>query len=138
FTSKFGVAAPAFALLMISLYMTVVVNVLGYTLTAGGRPQSSLVVTLVRTGVSAIGDLLLIPSIGVVGSAWAAVAGSFASNPPGAVLVRSSHLRVDVAAYVKQTAILILCVALDMLVQADGLIVRLLIKVAIVALFMVL
>jgi glycosyltransferase involved in cell wall biosynthesis/O-antigen/teichoic acid export membrane protein len=138
FTSKFGVAAPAFALLMISLYMTVVVNVLGYTLTAGGRPQSSLVVTLVRTAVSAAGDLLLIPSAGVVGSAWAAVAGSFASNPPGALLVRSSHLRVDVAAYVKQTAILALCVALGLWIQTDALIVTLSIKVAIVALFMVL
>jgi O-antigen/teichoic acid export membrane protein/glycosyltransferase involved in cell wall biosynthesis len=117
YTSKYASAAPVFALLMIALDMTVLVSVIGYTLTAVGRPQSSLAVTLVRTVVSGVGDLVLIPSFGVLGSAWAAVAASYASKPAGVWFVRSSHFRVDITPYLKQTIILAVCAALGWWVQ---------------------
>ena len=81
------------------------------------------------------GDLLLIPSLGVVGSAYAAVVGSYASNPVGTWLVRRNQLALAVAPYVKQTLILVLCAALGWWVQPAGLAPGVAYKVAILALF---
>jgi O-antigen/teichoic acid export membrane protein len=120
FSSKYASSAPAFALLMIALHMTVLVNVLGYTLTAAGRPGRSLRVDVVRTAVIVGGDLVLIPILGVVGAAYATVAASYASNPVAAWFVRQTEFTVAVAPYVKQTLILLLCAVLAWWIHPAG------------------
>ncbi|HEX5417056.1 MAG TPA: flippase [Chloroflexota bacterium] len=137
YSAKYESAAPAFAVLMVSLQMTIQVSVLGYTLTAAGHPGKSLAVTLVRTVASALGDLLLIPPLGFLGSAWAAVGGSYASLPSGVWLLRSSATRAEVAPCLKQTALLIVFAAVGWWIQPEGIVESGVLKVAIVAAFVV-
>jgi O-antigen/teichoic acid export membrane protein len=131
FSAKYADSAPVFALLMLALHMTVVLNVMGYTLTAAGRPGGSLGVDVVRTAVSAGGDLVLVPVLGVLGSAYATVMASYASTPVAAWLLRRSELAAAVAPYAKQTLILLLCAVLAWRVEAAHPVY----KVAIIALF---
>jgi O-antigen/teichoic acid export membrane protein len=112
FSAKYADSAPTFALLMIALHMTVLVNVLGYTLTAAGRPGRSLRVDIVRTVIIVGGDLVMIPILGTLGAAYATVLASYASNPVAAWFVRQTEFSVAVAPYAKQTLILLVCAAL--------------------------
>jgi Na+-driven multidrug efflux pump len=116
---------------MLALHMTLVVNVMGYTLTAAGRPGRSLAVDVVQTVVSAGGDLLLIRPLGALGSAVAAMAATYVSNPAAAWLVRRSEIPFALAPYAKQTLIVLLCAALSWWAQPAGIVY----KAAILALF---
>jgi O-antigen/teichoic acid export membrane protein len=141
FSSKYTSSVPVFALLMIALHMTVMVSVFGNTLLAAGRSGRSLTVDTVWLAVSAAGSLLLVPGFGAVGAAIAAVLGSYACIPVAAWMVRRSKLRIAPAVYVKQTVILLVCVALGWWVQtlgvATGSITGLACKTAIIAFFVV-
>jgi O-antigen/teichoic acid export membrane protein len=109
FSEKYLASAPALALLMLALHMTVVVNVLGYTLTADGRPGWSLAVDVVRAGASAIGDLLLIPGLGVTGAAAAAAVAAYAGKPLAVWAVRRGGVPAAVAPCLRQTGALLAC-----------------------------
>jgi O-antigen/teichoic acid export membrane protein len=134
FGATYSADAPIFALLMLALHMSLLVNVLGYTLTAAGRSGRSLGVDLVRAVVSAGADVALIPGFGALGSAYATLLSSYASGPVAAWLVRRSALTAAVAPHVKQSLILLLCAGLVWWAYPSGLAH----KLAILVLFFVL
>ncbi len=138
FSSRYASSAPAFALLMLALHASMLLNIMGYTLTAAGRPGRSLVVDMVRTVVGIVGNLVLIPIVGFVGAACAVLTGSYVSGPVAAWLVRRSQLTLAVAPHVKQSLILLLCAMLGWWVPPDGPAAALAYRVAIVILFIVL
>jgi len=138
FSAKYAGSAPVFAVLMIGLHMAVLVNVLGYTLIAAGRPGRALGMDLVQAVVSAAGDLVMIPGLGAVGAALAGTVGNYASAPLGVWLIRRSELFMVVAPHVKQTVILVLCAALGWWVHPPGLAMGLVCKAAVISLFAVL
>jgi len=134
FSEKYAVSSMAFAVLMIVLHMTVLVTLMGYTLTAAGFPGRSLGQNLVRTTLTILADLILIPILGFIGPALASFISYYVANPLGVWLLRRSGIQVAVAHYVKQTALLWLCAALFLWLQPAVFTY----KVAIVGLFLAL
>jgi O-antigen/teichoic acid export membrane protein len=89
-------------LLLLAWHAATVLNVLGYTLTAVGRPGRSLLVDVVRAAVSCLGALPLVPALGAVGSGLAAAIAGGASLPVAtAALRREPH---GVARYLEDPA----------------------------------
>jgi O-antigen/teichoic acid export membrane protein len=128
FSDRYTASAPAFAILLVSLHMVLVVNLLGYTLTAAGRPQRSLVVDVVRTGVLVGGSIALIPLFGFMGAAYARLVSSYIGSPVVLRLVRRDYPGIDVPPCVRQTLILIVCAAIGW--WADALAAKLAVGVA--------
>jgi O-antigen/teichoic acid export membrane protein/glycosyltransferase involved in cell wall biosynthesis len=133
FSAKYAPAAPAFALLMVALQMTMIVNLLGYTLTATGRPARALWLDLGQAAALLLGDVLLIPFFGTVGAAAAALVGSYASGPIGVLMVRRSDLALDARPYARQSGIVLSCLALTVLIHPVGLLSALAFKGAVLA-----
>jgi hypothetical protein len=105
---------------MIALHMTVLVNVVGYTLTAAGTPGRALWLDLWQAVALAAGDLAFIPILGAAGAAVAALFGSYASGPAGVLLARRSRFNAETACHVKQTLLLLICAALAWWVHPSG------------------
>lgn len=112
FSEKYAASSVVFALLMIALHMTVLVNLMGYTLTSAGFPGRSLGANVVRTTLAFLADLVLIPVLGFIGPAYASLIAYYTANPLSVWLLRRSSIGVTVVPYVKQTALLWLCAAL--------------------------
>lgn len=134
FSEKYAASSLAFALLMIALHITLMANLMGYTLTSAGYPGRSLGENLTRTTLNILGDLLLIPAFGFMGPAYAALVSRYSANPVAVLLLRRSGIAVTVAPYAKQTLLLLLCAVLFWWIQPA----EFTYKVAIVVLFVVL
>lgn len=112
FSSEYAETASAFSLLMVSFHMTFMVHLLGYTLTSAGYPEKSLVENSVRTAISTALGLLLIPTFRYFGAAIGQLVSNYAANPVAVYLLRQVDIRVQIAPYAKQTALLIaFCIA---------------------------
>jgi O-antigen/teichoic acid export membrane protein len=112
FSSRYAASAPAFAVLMVTLHMVLVVNLFGYTLTSAGHPQRSLTVDIVRTGVLVCGSLALIPPFGFMGAAYARLVSSYVGSPVVVRLLRRDGPRVSVEPCLMQTGLLLVCAIL--------------------------
>lgn len=134
FSDKYATSSVVFALLMVALHMTLLVNLMGYTLTSAGFPGRSLVATVTRTTLTVLADLLLIPLLSFVGPAYAILISCYVTNPLVVWLLRRSGIRVTVTPYVKQTVLLWLCAALFWWTQPAGFTY----KIGIIVLFLVL
>jgi glycosyltransferase involved in cell wall biosynthesis len=116
---------------MLALHMVLVVNLMGYTLTAAGHPRRSLAVDAVRTGLLVLGSLALIPPLAFMGAAYARLVSSYAGGPVVARLLRGEVLEFLGTVYMRHAGLLLACAALSL--WTDVLAVRL----AIVAIFVV-
>lgn len=134
FSAKYAASSPVFALLMIAVHMTVLVTLMGYTLTAAGYPGRSLGANTAREILRVPAYLMLIPAFGLVGPTYARLGAYYMANPLSVWLLRRSDIRVTTAPYVKQTALLWLCALVFWRTDPQGYLAR----VAIVAVFLVL
>jgi O-antigen/teichoic acid export membrane protein len=110
FSDKYEPSSSVFGLLMIELHMSVLLALMGYTLTAAGHPGRSLSQNVVRTALTLVANIFLIPSLGVIGSAYASLIGDYVTNPVCIQLLRRTDIQVAVAPFVKQTILLWLSV----------------------------
>jgi O-antigen/teichoic acid export membrane protein len=138
FSAKYARAAPAFGLLMVAFYIATLVNVLGYTLTANGRPARALWLDTGQAVALLLLDLAMIPFFGAAGAAAAAVIGTYISAPIGVWMVRRIGLALDIRPYVRQAAILAVCFALVWTIRPDDLRIALLFRAGVLELFCVL
>lgn len=109
FSSRYAASAPAFGVLMLALHLVLVVNLMGYTLTAAGHPRRSLTVDIVRTSLLMAGSLALIPIFSFMGAANARLVSGF---PASAVVVRAlrgKQLDLPLAVLIKHTAVVLAC-----------------------------
>jgi O-antigen/teichoic acid export membrane protein len=111
FSEKYADSASAFGVLMLALHMGLLVNIMGYTLTAIGHPQRSLAENTVRTVLSVLGNLLLIPPFGFLGSAIVKFIAYHTSNPFSLWLLKRSEISVKITPYVTQSILLLLSAA---------------------------
>lgn len=121
FSERYEAAGFALGLLMVAFHIGVVTSLLGYSLTAAGFPGRSLGVSAARTGAHVALDLLLVPLVGFVGPAYAAIVSAYLANPLAVVALRHSGLAPAVGGFVKQTAILLTCAGLFWLLQPGAL-----------------
>lgn len=131
FSDTYAESARAFALLMIALHMTFMVNLMGYTLTSAGHPERSLGENITRASINIIGNLLFIPLFGFTGAVYATLAACYTANPVAAWLLRRSGIPVQAGSYVKQTLLLLICAGIYWQWQPEAI----LFKLAIIALF---
>jgi len=134
FSDRYASSSPVFALLMIALHMTILLTLMGYTLTAAGFPGRSFGGNAMRETLLVLADLVLIPALGLIGPAYAKLIAYYVANPLSVWLLRRSDIRVTVAPYVKQTALLWLGAASFWLIRPTALAPR----VAIILLFVAL
>jgi O-antigen/teichoic acid export membrane protein len=134
FSNKYAPSIPVFGLLMIELHISVLLSLMGYTLTAAGHPGRSLSQSSVSTVLTIVTNLLLIPPLGFIGSAYASLVADYITNPICVRLLRRTGIQTAVGPFVKQTLLLWLCVVLFWWVQPTAFVY----KVALVVLFLVL
>jgi O-antigen/teichoic acid export membrane protein len=111
FSEKYADSASAFGVLVLALHMGMLVNIMGYTLTALGYPQRSLAENTMRTVLSILGNLLMIPPFGFVGSAIVKFIAYHTSNPFSLWLLKRSEISVKTTPYITQTIFLLLSAA---------------------------
>jgi O-antigen/teichoic acid export membrane protein len=110
FSDKYLPSTMIFSLLMIGLQTTMLGTLLGYTLTAASHPEHSLGQNLIRTALSIVGKFLLIPTLGLVGPAYADLAAYYVANSVCVWLLRRSGILVRAGGLVQQMGLLWLCV----------------------------
>lgn len=92
FSDRYLASAPAFTVLMMTLGVSFVGNILGTTLVAQGETEKPAIINTVHSAVSIAGSLLFIPMFGIVGAAFAGLAGNLVSNPLNLFFVRRGKL----------------------------------------------
>ena len=112
FSEKYVDSAPAFGLLMLALQMGLLVNIMGYTLTAMGYPRRSLAENSSRTALLLLGNIIMIPSFGFVGAAIVTFFANHISNPLSLWLLKRSDVTVKITPYVTQSILLLSSAAL--------------------------
>jgi len=98
FSDKYSTSAPVFMFLMINLSLTLIIFILGTSLVALGDSNKPVLINLIHTTASVLGNLLLIPPFGIVGAAVASLVGPILTNPLNIHFLRR-RLFVKVAPY---------------------------------------
>jgi O-antigen/teichoic acid export membrane protein len=130
FPDEYLTVGSALALLMVSFQMVFIINIQGYTLTAAGHPGRSLKESTVRTTLTILLDLALIPLLSFLGPVLAVLFSSYASNPLMVSLLRRSGIPLNVNSYAKQIALLLAGVLLFAVFQPDHFVYKLAIILA--------
>jgi O-antigen/teichoic acid export membrane protein len=111
FSERYISSAVVFALLMLTLHMTILVTLMGYSLTAAGYPERSLAANSIRETFMFLTNLALIPVFGLIGPVYAKLMAYYLANPLSVWLLKQSKITIKVMPYVKQTMLLLLCIA---------------------------
>jgi O-antigen/teichoic acid export membrane protein len=90
-----------FVLLMVGMTLHYFENTLGYSLIAIGDSDKPLIVNIVRSIVSVIGNLILLPKIGFVGAACVSVTSFIIAIPLDAFFLRKKKLHINWIEYFK-------------------------------------
>lgn len=120
FSAKYEASSAVFSLLMIGLQMNILVTLMGYTMVSAGSPGHSLAANAVRETLIVVSDLILIPLWGVLGPALGKLGAYYLANPLSVWMLRRSQIRVVMAPYLKQTALLWLCAILFWWLRPQG------------------
>jgi len=109
FSEKYAESAFLFGLLTLGFHMGMLVNLMGYSLTAAGYPGRSLSENFFRTIINIGGSFVLIPILGYLGPALARLAAAYSSTPLSLWLLRRSDLKVDFRGIWTQTLLILSC-----------------------------
>ncbi len=106
FSERYLASATAFTLLMVGLNLSLIGYTLGISLVAVGDTNKPPLINIAHTAVSLVGNLTLIPALGIGGAALAGLAGSTVTNPLNVFFLRRRGIDVRVGGYLKPVAIL--------------------------------
>lgn len=121
FSDKYIPSVPIFMWLMIGLNFSFVDYTLGYTLVAVGESDKPSYINIVHTIISLLGDIVLIPWIGVLGAVLANLAGFGVANPLNVLFLRRQKIDIKIANYLKPISIFAVCWLLVMLLHPSTL-----------------
>jgi len=124
FSAKYADAAPTFGLLMLAWQSGSVLALMGWSLTAVGRPGRSALADVVCAVVTVVADLTLIPLAGVAGAGLAALLSDYAGFPVSIHWLRRERLDPAAAAQARAALALALCVGLYWWTGTDSLVAR--------------
>jgi O-antigen/teichoic acid export membrane protein len=102
FKQQYAGASTTFVVMSIAFSLSSSINLLGYALTAYGRPGQSFAVNLVRSVISFGGDFALVPIFGFVGAAYATLLSQLVSAPLAWWYLRRERLPVFGSIHLRQ------------------------------------
>ncbi|MEO8285674.1 MAG: flippase [Chloroflexota bacterium] len=117
FSHKYEPSIAVFGILMVAFHLAFMINLFGYTLTAGGYPGRSLWANLARIGLNVVGDLAMIPPLGAIGAATAGLVSAALANPVAVWLLRRSGTAVVALPYARQTLAVLVVAGLVLALQ---------------------
>ncbi len=112
FTEQYLPSVPAFILLMASLNLTLIDYTLGYSLVAVGDSSKPMIINTLHTTTNLVGNLLLIPALGIIGAAISSILGFVVTNPLNVWFLRRRGIPADAMFYVKPILIFVACALL--------------------------
>jgi O-antigen/teichoic acid export membrane protein len=133
FSDQYLISYPLFVLLMIGLSLNIVENTLGYSLTAIGEPDKPLYVNIARGITSTIGNLLVIPIIGIIGAPLINLFSNIIATPMDMFFLAKRKYYVQIRQYIKPLIIFGVNAAIFYLLNTSSF----LIKLGVTALFIV-
>jgi O-antigen/teichoic acid export membrane protein len=101
FSAQYLGVYPIFVLMMVWLGVNVLENTVGYSLIAIGEPDKPLIVNIVRTVISLIGNLILIPINGLIGAALVKLFSNIIATPLDILFLVRRRFYVRVSEYIK-------------------------------------
>lgn len=119
FSAKYVASGPIFALLMVNLCLSLVVNVLGTSLIAVGEQDKPAVVSVINTVGSVLACVILTPVWGITGAAIGTTFGTATVYPAMMVFLRRK-LDAKVIPYLKPMAIFCVWGALVLFIGPDS------------------
>lgn len=120
FSYQYLASVPAFFFLMIALALTLLDYTLGYSLVAIDQADKPPIINVVRTAVSFIGYLLLVPRLDITGAALATALGSLFAVPLNVFFLRRKKVDVNVLDFVKSFLVFLALVGLHFLLNLPG------------------
>lgn len=124
FSAKYSNSNHVFAILMIAFHLEFLVQLMGYTLTSAGYPGRSLVENTVRVIVIILGNIILIPRIGIAGAAFATLIANYIAVPLSIWLLGRSKIPVNVTMFIKTVFIFLVFAGLFWWFQPTYLIIK--------------
>jgi O-antigen/teichoic acid export membrane protein len=109
FSERYLPSTSTLVLLMICLDITLVNYTLGYSLVAIGDSDKPMLVNIVHVLISLLGNMVLIPPLGIIGAALAKLLGFSGKIPLNMFFLRRRDIHVKVWAYVKPLLIFSAC-----------------------------
>ncbi len=134
FSSQYLPSSPVFAVLMLALHMTLLVNLLGYTLTAAGFAGHSLLSNSVRTAILVLASVRWIPSLGAMGPAYASLLAYSVAAPLSSWMLHRHKVPAAAMEQITQLVVLWLCLGVYLWWQPASLVARALVIVTFIAL----
>jgi O-antigen/teichoic acid export membrane protein len=99
FSDQYVDSVYTFVILMAGLAFAFTDYTLGYTLVAAGDADKPVYINVVHTGVTLLGNYLLIPIFGIFGAALANIAGFAATNPLNVFFLHRRGIPVKIGNY---------------------------------------
>lgn len=107
FASQYLLIYPVFVVRMVGLSLNILENTLGYSLVAIGEPYKPLIVNIARASISAVGNLLVIPVIGIMGAALVYLSGNIIATPLDIFFLSRKKFFVRTREYLKPLIIFV-------------------------------
>lgn len=101
FSEEYLASYWALVLLMIGLTLEMVENTLGYSLVAIGEPDKPLYISIMRSVISLVGNLTILPILGYVGAAIIYVSGNLIALPVNIFFLRRKGISPNLIASIK-------------------------------------
>jgi len=120
FTAQYLDCAPVLAVLMVALSIGLVGNILGTSLVSAGYPKLPVVINIADTSVNVLANLMLIPVMGVMGAACAALLARAVTNPLNVWFLKKSGINVMISEYLKPFAIFAVCLMIQLVVGSHN------------------
>ena len=109
FSDKYMPSAPALGVLMIINSIGLISTILDASYTAHGQPVYLILVNSLVAVINVIGNFILIPVFGFMGSVYARLIAELVGNPISYLLARAEKIQVKLSLYLKPALIFFAC-----------------------------
>jgi O-antigen/teichoic acid export membrane protein len=124
FSKEYIGIAPALPILMFALTIGLFGNIMGTTLVALGQSDKPVKVNIVAAASCILGNLMMIPWFGFMGSVYSRLLMTCATTPVNAWYLKKAKVKVEISQCLKPVAVFILCLGILWISRTDLLIFR--------------
>ena len=136
FSDRYLPSAPALGLLMVAVGIGTASRILDTALISAGHPAYLLIINLVTTVASVLGNVSMIPLFGFMGAVYARLMANAVANPVSVWCLRREKIGVRVSEYLKPALFLVICLMICLGLGWDTLVLKGLLMILFVVLSM--